>query len=264
MEIKYIDKSPRKYHSFPRHSHDVWEITVNLVGAGTATVDGQEYSFGPGTIFCVAPGILHNKVSENGFIDGSLMLGDFTPMGISDIYHFEDDANGSFQYLFSLLFDITMKNGPNAQAIINSLTDAMYQLLIGWSVSSNRNPTVERFQKVLLDNISNCDFDVASEMESTGYCSSYFRKIFKQSTGHSPVGYFNNLRIEYAKRQIQQYFGTRPMKEIARSSGFEDPYYFSRVFRKYAGVNPLGYAQEIGNSTVEKSDGEFLVSETGM
>ncbi len=256
MEPIYIDKSPHKYHSFPLHSHEIWEITINLSGNGTATVDGQEYPFHPGTIFCVAPGILHRKESMEGFIDGSVMLKDFVPIGSSKVYQFEDDVNESFQYIFSLMFDILMKDGPNAQAIINSLADTMYQLMVGWSANSQRNVVVERFQKILLDNLSNCDFTIAAELQKIGYCSSYFRKLFKKSTGHSPISYFNHLRIEYAKRQIQQYYGVRSMQEVALSSGFSDPYYFSRVFKQYAGVNPMKYGKEIGMVKARKVNGE--------
>jgi AraC-like DNA-binding protein len=50
------------------------------------------------------------------------------------------------------------------------------------------------------------------------------------------------------------------MKEIAHDSGFEDPYYFSRVFRKYTGANPLRYAKEIGEVKVQKVDGEPMAN----
>jgi len=186
------------------------------------------------------------------------MLQDFVPIGSANVYHLEDDANGSFQYLFSLMFETLMKDGPNAQAIIDSLADSMYQLMIGWSTISNRNATVEQFQKVLLDNLSNSDFDISDKIQKTGYCSSYFRKLFKNLTGQSPINYFNRMRIEYAKRQIQQYYGVRSMKEIGLSSGFSDPYYFSRVFRKYTGVNPMKYGKETGLVKVRKVNGEPL------
>ena len=259
MKPLYIDKSARKYQSFPVHQHKVWEITVNLTGSGIATVVGQEYPFREGTIFCVAPGIPHGKVSPDGFIDGSLMLLDFTPPGDASMYQFEDDFNGTFRYLFDLMFDILMKDDHNAQAIINSLAEAMYQIMVSWSAAGHRNTTVERFQKTLLDNLSNCDFDLSAAAKELGYSPSYFRKLFKSFTGHSPVNYFNRLRIEYAKRQIQQYFGFRSMQEIARSSGFDDPYYFSRVFRQFTGMNPLKYGKETSILKAKKINGEHLV-----
>jgi AraC-like DNA-binding protein len=256
MEPMYIDKSPRRYFAFPVHRHDFWEITINLLGSGTATISGQEVPFREGTIFCLAPGVAHGKVSSDGFIDGCLMLREFVPFGSSSIYHFEDDANCAAQHLFDLMFEIMLKNGPNAQAIIHSLADVLYQMMISWSLVGNRHPVVERFQKVLLDNLSNTDFDISVGMKTSGYSSSYFRKIFKLTTGHSPLGYLNHMRIEYAKRQIQQYFEIRPMKEIAVNSGFSDPYYFSRVFRQYAGISPTRYGKELGRLEVQKVDHE--------
>jgi AraC-like DNA-binding protein len=252
MELMYIDKSPRRFQSFPVHRHDCWEITLNLSGRGTATVDGKEYPFGEGTIFCVAPGIPHGKVAPDGFVEGNLMLRDFVPFGSSGFYRLEDDSNGTFRYLFDLIFDVVMKDSPNAQAIIHSLVDVLYQMLVGWSLTGNRSLAVDRFQKVLLDNLSNCDFDIAEGMRQTGYSASYFRKLFKRSTGRSPLDYLNQLRIEYAKRQIQQYFGVRSLKEIALHSGFADPYYFSRVFRQYTGANPTRYGEEMARARVQK------------
>lgn len=252
MEPSYIDKSPRKYSFFPVHRHDFWEITINLQGSGTATIDGQDYPFQEGTIFCTAPGVAHGKVSSDGFVDGSLMLRDFVPFGSDSLYHFEDDANGSLRHLYDLMFEVMMKDGPNAQAIIHSLADAMYQIMVSWSLSGSRTPAVERFQKILLDNLPNEDFNISEAMDKSGYSSSYFRKIFKKSTGHSPLGYLNHMRVEYAKRQIQQYYELRPMKEIALNSGFSDPYYFSRVFRQYAGVSPTRYGEELGEVRVRK------------
>jgi AraC-like DNA-binding protein len=257
MEPMYIDKSPRRYYSFPVHRHDFWEITINLLGSGTAAIDGQEVPFQEGSIFCLAPGVTHGKVSGDGFIDGSLMLREFVPFGSASIYHFEDDANGAARHLFDLMFEIMMKDGPNAQAIIHSLADALYQLMIGWCLTTNRNPAVERFQKILLDNLTNTDFDISAGMKKTGYSASYFRKVFKLTTGHSPLGYLTYMRIEYAKRQIQQYYGMRAMKEIAANSGFSNPYYFSRVFRQVAGVSPTRYGEELCKLMVKKVDPEM-------
>lgn len=254
MEPMFIDKSPRKYHSFPIHQHDCWEITINLLGSGTATINGQAYPFQQGSIFCLAPGVAHGKVSPDGFIDGSLMLRNFVPFGSSAIYHFEDDANGTVQNLFGLMFEVLMKDGPNAQAVIHSIADAIYQMMISWSLTVNRSPAVELFQKLLLDNLSNPDFDLAEDMKKSGYSSSYFRKLFKRITGHAPLGYLNHMRIEYARRQIQQYFGVRTLKEIAMNSGFSDPYYFSRVFRQYTGVSPTNYGRELGKVKVQKAN----------
>jgi two-component system response regulator YesN len=48
--------------------------------------------------------------------------------------------------------------------------------------------------------------------------------------------YVNHLRISYALRLIEN--GCDSVREIASESGFADPLYFSKVFKKNVGVTP--------------------------
>ena len=68
---------------------------------------------------------------------------------------------------------------------------------------------------------------------------SRYSEIFKESTGHSPIHYFINLKIQQACQLL--YFTDRSIKEIAVEFGFLDQYYFSRVFKKFMGVPPSKY-----------------------
>lgn len=247
MEILIVDKSSKIYNTFPFHSHGYWEIILSLYGSGIATIDGAEYPYNEGTIFCVPPGILHRKTAENGFMDGCIFLKDFTPIASNRINCFADDNNHTFRNLLTLAFEIQIKNEPNAKEIINSIGDVMYQLLISWHAKEHKHSApAEQFQSILLDNISNCNFSITDEINKTCYCSSYFRKLFKYVTGYSPLNYLLHLRIEHAKRQLQQYHSIRTIKEIAVSSGFSDPYYFSRVFKQHEGISPQYYINDLG------------------
>jgi AraC family transcriptional regulator, transcriptional activator of pobA len=51
------------------------------------------------------------------------------------------------------------------------------------------------------------------------------------------------LMIE-AKREL--YLSSKPIKIIASELGFNDEYYFSRFFKKLAGVSPRGYRETVG------------------
>ncbi len=76
------------------------------------------------------------------------------------------------------------------------------------------------------------------------YCnisSYYFSKLFKQETGENYVEYLSRIRIENAKKMINE--GEKSMKEICYSVGFSDPNYFSRAFKKYVGVTPTEYKE---------------------
>ena len=63
--------------------------------------------------------------------------------------------------------------------------------------------------------------------------------LFKKKTGHSPLTYFNLLKIQ----QSCQLLDTTDMKinQICYKIGIEDTYYFSRLFSKIMGMSPREY-----------------------
>ncbi len=69
----------------------------------------------------------------------------------------------------------------------------------------------------------------------------YFIKYFKKNFGDSPMKYVNKLRVEKAKRLLKN--SSLPVAEIAKRVGIEDQYYFSKLFKKYAGVSPRSYRE---------------------
>ena len=240
-----LGSSPKVFFEFPLHRHDCWEILLSLTGTGTATIDGQDYPFREGTIFCIPPGVAHCKHAPDGYTDGSIFTQDFTPPDERAVPVFQDDADGTFRQLYEAAFRLHLRSAPNAARTIDAIASALYQLMLGWSsMRMSRCPAVEAFQRLLLDNLSNCAFDLTEAIASTGYCASYFRKLFKAETGFAPVVYFNRMRVEYAKTLLRQSDGQRPVKEIAAAAGFSDPYYFSRVFKSCTGMSPSGYLAE--------------------
>ncbi len=78
--------------------------------------------------------------------------------------------------------------------------------------------------------------DIADHLNiSTGHLSVTFKKI----TGITIVDYISNIKIDHAKLLLDthQYL----IYEISEELGFENPYYFSKVFKKITGISPREY-----------------------
>ena len=106
------------------------------------------------------------------------------------------------------------------------------------------NPQVARIQKLLLDHVGDFDFDCSTALESTGYSPNHFRKLFREQCGCTPVQFYNQLKIQKAKQELLQHKTIMTISEIARSCGFQDPYYFSRMFKKLTGLSPMQYYKQ--------------------
>ncbi|MNO27123.1 HTH-type transcriptional activator Btr [compost metagenome] len=67
----------------------------------------------------------------------------------------------------------------------------------------------------------------------------HFTHRFKQATGYSPIDYYLRLKIQLACQHLD--LTEQSVKEISLRLGFQDPYYFSRIFKKIMGKSPSAY-----------------------
>jgi len=81
--------------------------------------------------------------------------------------------------------------------------------------------------------------EIASHLN---YSSSYLYTLFKEGTGYSPIRYFNHLKIQKACEYLS--FTDLSVKEISYKLGFNDPFYFSRLFKKVMEHSPSEYRED--------------------
>lgn len=75
-----------------------------------------------------------------------------------------------------------------------------------------------------------------------GYSISHFSMLFQQKTGYSPLNYFLHLKIQEACHFLD--FTEMKVNQISMLMGFEDPFYFSRIFTKTMGESPSDYRRK--------------------
>jgi AraC-like DNA-binding protein len=71
---------------------------------------------------------------------------------------------------------------------------------------------------------------------------SKFRKAFKSITGVSPHQYYMDIRLAKARELLL--LTTLNVDEVAYYTGFDEPAYFSKLFKKKNGVSPLMYRKD--------------------
>jgi len=68
---------------------------------------------------------------------------------------------------------------------------------------------------------------------------SHYFALFKRHTGRAPMDYFTRLRMEKARCLLDTTKSS--VKEVAAALGYDDPFYFSRVFKSVNHLAPSNY-----------------------
>lgn len=78
--------------------------------------------------------------------------------------------------------------------------------------------------------------DVARQVNVSPY---YFSKLFKEESGENFIDYLTRVRIDIAVKLLRD--RGKSIKEISLETGYADPNYFSRLFKKRTGMTPKEY-----------------------
>lgn len=68
---------------------------------------------------------------------------------------------------------------------------------------------------------------------------SHFTALFKRYVGSTPIDYFIRLRLRQACRLLES--TGMSVKTVAYTLGYDDPFYFSRIFKAFVRISPSEY-----------------------
>jgi transcriptional regulator GlxA family with amidase domain len=80
--------------------------------------------------------------------------------------------------------------------------------------------------------------------ENASLSEDYFRRLFTNQVGISPIQYLNHLRVREGRRLLSE-DPSMSASQAAKSAGFVDVRHFARVFRKYYNMSPAEYRQSL-------------------
>ena len=85
----------------------------------------------------------------------------------------------------------------------------------------------------------NEDFSIEQYAVSRNMSTSWFNRSFRSTVGTSPMQYILEIRIRNAQVLLET--TDYAISDIASIIGYDNPLYFSRLFRKAKGLSPSKY-----------------------
>ena len=101
------------------------------------------------------------------------------------------------------------------------------------------NHVLNQMLKTAEEQFSDYNFTLSSMAETLGYNAKYLSHLFKEEMKVGFSEYLTNLRMKHSVFLMEQ--GVTAVKNVALLSGYSDPLYFSKVFKKQMGVSPKEY-----------------------
>lgn len=97
---------------------------------------------------------------------------------------------------------------------------------------------INKSKVIMLENLNTniCPEQIADDLNMS---YSWFRKLFKQYTGFSPMQYMFEMKIQKSKELLTD--TDLSNIEIAYQLGFDNPNYFCTIFKKKTNVTPMKY-----------------------
>ena len=120
------------------------------------------------------------------------------------------------------------------------LSEILWEKINNGRLDSTRK-LAEDARQYIADHYSESTLSVDNICSYLGVGTSYFSSVFKKETGVSFVTYLTDVRMNEAQRLLD----TTDEKSyiIAGMVGYEEPNYFSYVFKKHFGISPSKYRQ---------------------
>ncbi|WP_052361807.1 helix-turn-helix transcriptional regulator [Geminisphaera colitermitum] len=109
----------------------------------------------------------------------------------------------------------------------------------------------------MLDNAKTARLPLEEELTKLGFSYPHLCRVFTHTYGISPLTYYNSVRMERARLLLRDTL--YPINEIAITTGFASPAYFTRLFTKYTGQSPRAYRNgKVENTRVSEARIKFV------
>ncbi len=239
-------------HTMSRNKHDDYLMIYCLDGEGKLTINNQIHTVKAGDIICLPKGVAHAyKASEA------------TPWTIYWV-HFSGDKSEDFidylainsnNYVFPLGIHSRLTSdfesllecrqySYNINAFVHTAS-LLRQILTHIALlqplakhQAAHNFDLERVHSLMQARVHE-QLELEALAETVSLSKFHFIKKYKELTGTTPINHFIHLKVERACHLLD--VTTKSINEISFAVGYEDAYYFSRIFKKIMGISPSQY-----------------------
>lgn len=240
----------------PRGSGD-WLLIYTAEGAGCITADDTPRILRPGEAVLFSPGAAQDYRTDETAGRWRLLWAHFHPRpmwrawirwpevahGVGWLALPAGDTRAAFEKAMSrTVAALRAPQGDAAEFALNALEEAL--LWAQRAGEGNAHMRLDERVRKAMDYLAarpGEPFRLDALAKHCGLSESRLSHLFSEQTGETPQVYSEELRLRLAQ-QLLVHSGLR-VNEVAAETGFTDPFYFAKRFRKFSKCSPSGYRE---------------------
>ena len=234
-------------------SHN-YAVHYVMEGEGSVRISGRKYNVKTGDFFIIYPNDEVKYPSENMFthcycdFTGSYAEYYLEQTGIKKgvtVFHRKSDSvpnvvKNCLSYVSQNKYSQLLLNGYVLE-FLGCIDEALGYV-------NDKLTLTDKYAKAAIKfieyNIGNEKFTITDVANHLKIDRSHLYRVFKTRFGISPTDFIINLKIDVAKRLL---IDQKPIKDIVKTVGIDDVYYFSKLFKKRVGVCPSHFKKLVDN-----------------
>ncbi len=253
---------------FTGESHDFWELVYADKGSAIVTAEKEQFVLAQGSIVFHKPNEFHAIRSVNNDPPNVVVI-TFTVSKDTDMSFFcnrtavlpealrfhvtEILENAKRTFVIPMVGGVlTLAEAPvigGEQMIKTHLEQMLIELMrqdaenaFSTSKAIENNTTVGKCIELLTENIYG-NVSIDEVCSKTNYSRTYICTLFRAVTGKTIIQYYNELKIDEAKKLIRK--NKHTFAEISGLLGFNTPTYFTHIFSKITKMAPGQYKKSV-------------------
>ena len=225
------------------HSHPGTELLLVVSGSCEIAIKNKVYLCHPGNLLIVPPEVEHNQ-HNLGMVENFFVVFHAEPMMFDSSLRLIE--LGDDPWIEPLVREICRMSKATCYELCDGL---IYSLLKAIVRREQRIEGLREMHPALVKAIFLIEKDFARQISmdevahAAGVSKSYLRTLFIAQFGYSPQQYLQNFRMARVREALRNRYLT--VEEVAAECGYEDPNYFTRLFRKVHQCTPGAFRKVI-------------------
>lgn len=234
IQINVRESIAGKFRPFGRR--DSCEIVYKIDGCSTQIFGNTKIELVPDCIYFIPKGSVN---SQTIYEKGTIILASINILGDTDGAEFPPEIinlepGNPYKKMFLSAEEVWRQKNPGYYLRTHAILSEIFAMIVAdrekQYMQSGKyaliSPALEHIRTNFREKIS-----VTGLAAMCGISDEYLRFLFKSCVGQTPLAYITTLRLESAREMLRNGFVS--VAEAAEANGFENPGYFTRLYKKH-------------------------------